>query len=321
MRISAILKTLIVMAIVALCAATAAAWLAALGWPFELFSHFRLQYLSVGALLAAAALLSGRRGYALTALIATTMNLVNLDGPAIVNAAPVDPGCTGSEFTVITANVEFTNRDHDSLLRWLRTQSADVMVLEEVTASWARSLEKFPGYGFRSIRPREDPYGLALLSRRPLQSVEWLDFTGDGVPTVSAMLEIGDQPLELIGMHTHSPTAPDRLRARDIELARVAERATYGGQPTVVLGDLNVSPDAPAFAALLENGRLRDTLAANGWRPTWRADFWPLALRLDHVLASPGFCVVSSGVGPDVGSDHRPVRVTLRLPRPRAGGA
>src|SRR5262245_7448155 len=193
MRISATLKTLIVLAIVGLCAATASAWLAVLGWPFELFSHFRLQYLTVGAVLAAAALLGGRRGYALAALIATTMNAVNLDGPATVNAAPLEPGCNGSDLTVVTANVEFTNRDHESVLSWLGEQSADVIVLEEVTDSWARSLEKFPGYPFRSIRPREDPYGLALLSRRPLDSIEWLDFAGDGVPTVSALLEFGGQ--------------------------------------------------------------------------------------------------------------------------------
>jgi endonuclease/exonuclease/phosphatase family metal-dependent hydrolase len=120
-------------------------------------------------------------------------------------------------------------------------------------------------------------------------------------------------------MHAHPPVAPALLRARDRDLERAAQRATYGGQPTIVLGDLNVSPDAPAFADLLNDGQLRDALASGGWRPTWRADFWPLALRLDHVLASPALCVYSTDVGPDVGSDHRPVRVTLRLPRTPPG--
>jgi endonuclease/exonuclease/phosphatase (EEP) superfamily protein YafD len=319
MRISATLKTLIVLGIFALCAATAASWLAALGWPLELFSHFRVQYLTAGALLAAAALMSGRRGYALVALIATAMNAVNLEGPTTVNAAPLETTCTGSDLTVVTANVQFTNGNHQALLDWLEQQSADVVVLEEVTSSWARSLETFPGYPFRAIRPREDPYGLALLSRRPLQSVEWLDFAGDGVLAASAVVELGGQSLQVVGMHTHSPLAPERLRARDRELERAAERATYGGQPTIVLGDLNVSPDAPAFARLLADGHLTDTLASGGWRPTWRADFWPLALRIDHVLASPGFCVVSTDIGPDIGSDHRPVRVSLRLPRALPG--
>jgi len=314
MRISAVLKALIVVGVVGLCVATSAALLAPLGWPFELFAHFRLQYLVVGALLAAAALLGSRRRLALAALVATTLNGVTLGGGASVSAAALDTECNGSDITVITANVEYINRQHEALLGWLSKQTADVVVLEEVTESWARSIERLPGYPFRAVRVREDPFGLALLSRRPLQSVEWLDFAGDGVPTISAQVEIRGQPVQIIGLHTHSPVMSDRLRTRDRELERAAQRATFGGQPTVLLGDLNVSPDAPAFPRLLADGDLRDALASGGWRPTWRADFWPLALRIDHVLASPSLCVVSSEVGPDIGSDHRPVRVTLRLP-------
>ena len=263
------------MGVVGLCVATVAALLAPLGWPFELFCHFRLQYLAVGALLAAAALLGSRRGLALAALVATALNGVTLGGGIPVSAAALDAECNGGDITVITANVEYVNHQHEALLV-VEQQTADVVVLEEVTGEWARSIERLPGYPFRAVRVREDPFGLALLSRRPLHSVEWLDFAGEGVPTISAQVEIAGQPVQIIGMHTHSPVARDRLRARDRELERAAERATFGGQPTVLLGDLNVSPDAPAFRRLLADSGLRDALASGGWRPTWRANFWPL---------------------------------------------
>ena len=51
------------------------------------------------------------------------------------------------------------------------------------------------------------------------------------------------------------------------------------------------------------------------WRPTWQAGFWPLALRIDHILVSPQLCVEAVEVGPSIGSDHRPVIARLRLPR------
>jgi endonuclease/exonuclease/phosphatase (EEP) superfamily protein YafD len=54
-------------------------------------------------------------------------------------------------------------------------------------------------------------------------------------------------------------------------------------------------------------------MAGQAWQPTWEADFWPLALPIDHVLVPSTSCVTYTEVGPDVGSDHRPVRVTLRL--------
>jgi endonuclease/exonuclease/phosphatase (EEP) superfamily protein YafD len=72
----------------------------------------------------------------------------------------------------------------------------------------------------------------------------------------------------------------------------------------------------------VDESGLRDVMQGRGWRPTWLAGFWPLALRIDHVLASPGLCVEQAEVGPDVGSDHRPVFARLALPRQKlAAGA
>jgi endonuclease/exonuclease/phosphatase (EEP) superfamily protein YafD len=55
--------------------------------------------------------------------------------------------------------------------------------------------------------------------------------------------------------------------------------------------------------------------AGLGWRPTWQAGFWPLALRIDHILVSPELCVSNATVGPAFGSDHRPVVAQLHLAR------
>lgn len=53
------------------------------------------------------------------------------------------------------------------------------------------------------------------------------------------------------------------------------------------------------------------------WRPTWQARFWPLALRIDHVLVNGDLCVEHAEVGAPIGSDHRPVVARLQL-RPQA---
>jgi endonuclease/exonuclease/phosphatase family metal-dependent hydrolase len=81
----------------------------------------------------------------------------------------------------------------------------------------------------------------------------------------------------------------------------------------VLLGDLNLTPYSPPFDRLLGDSGLRDVMQGQGWQPTWRAGFWPLALRIDHVLVSSDLCVEDATVGPTVGSDHRPVLARLRL--------
>jgi endonuclease/exonuclease/phosphatase (EEP) superfamily protein YafD len=313
MRAPEFLATAIVVAIGGLCLATLGALLAPLGWPLELFSHFRLQYLVAGGLLAAAALLLRRPAAAAAGVLAALVNSFNPDGA--LTAAAAQTACDGPELTVTTLNLRFDNAEHDRVLAWLSAHPADIVLLQEVTASWAEALSSLSGYPYREIHTREDPYGMALLSDMRPAELAWLDFAGDGVPSVSATFVIGDQTLQVLGLHTHWPIGRDTFSSRELDLTRGAERAVFGGTPTVLLGDLNVSPDSPSFARLLRDGRLVDTLADAGWRPTWLAHFWPLAIRIDHVLASEGICVVESDVGPDVGSDHRAVRVTLRLPQ------
>jgi len=315
MRAPRIAAAVIVLGVAGLCAATVASLLAPLGWPFELFSHFRIQCFVGGAVLAFCALLLSQRALATAAITASLLNSFNPDALGAVRTATAQSACQGPRITLVTANLYFHNDEHQRVLDWLGSHPADVVLLEEVTSAWADSLVHLPGYTHRAIRAREDPYGMALLAAQAPESVSWLDLADDGMPAVGAEFEIQGRPLRIIGLHTRSPLQPDSWRARDRSLERAAERSSYGDQPTIVLGDLNLSPDSPWFSRLLEAGHLVDTMAGEGWRPTWLANVWPLALRIDHVLASPGLCVVETEVGPDIGSDHRPVRVTLRMRR------
>ncbi|WP_366919320.1 endonuclease/exonuclease/phosphatase family protein [Variovorax ginsengisoli] len=53
---------------------------------------------------------------------------------------------------------------------------------------------------------------------------------------------------------------------------------------------------------------------ATGLASTWpNAGGWLSLLPLDHVLATPAWTTLGSTTGPDLGSDHRPVIVRLRL--------
>lgn len=305
-------------ALTAAVAAAIAAVLAPLGWPFELFVHFRWQLAAACIALLAVAFALRRPWMMAVALAALVLPF--LPGSALfggkATASTTSAVCSADELRVVTANAWFAATEHAALLDWLRRSDADVIALQEVTPAWAAALEPLTlQYPYRKLIARTDPYGIALLSRWPVVGdIEEADLAGDGLPSLVATLERGNQRLQVIVLHTHWPLLPALQPLRDRALQQAAQRAAARPDTTVLLGDLNITPFAPAFARLLDESRLRDALADELWRPTWLAGFWPLALPIDHVLVPRGSCVIAHEIGPYVGSDHRPLQVTLRLP-------
>ena len=293
--------------------ATVLALLAPLGWPFELFSHFRVQYAAAALLLAV--LLAWRRAAVPAVLALVIAGWHALPGIAAKTGAAEAPDCAGPLFTVATANVQFSNTRPEAFRAWLATQPADFLVIQEVTEAWAAEFEAQAAYPYRHIVSREDPYGLALLSRWPLESVTLVDLAGDGLPSLAGIVDAGGQRIRFLGLHTHWPLTPALAAARDEALQGAAALASAADLPVVLLGDLNLTPDSPAFDRLLDEAGLQDVMHGRGWRPTWLAGFWPLALRIDHVLVSSSLCVEQAEVGPPIGSDHRPVVARLRSRR------
>jgi endonuclease/exonuclease/phosphatase (EEP) superfamily protein YafD len=288
--------------------------LAPLGWPFELFSHFRPQYAAASLLIAVLLASQRRPAYAAAALVLAGWHAMPVAQRALAEPPAV---CEGTAFTVVTANLRYVNERPEPFLGWLDTHSADLIVVQEVTDHWARTLARLPEYPHQYVLARPDPYGIGVLSRWPLESVAAVDLADDGLPSLSGIVRIDGQPVRFLGLHTRWPVLPWLARSRDDALRRVAEIARAEDLPVVVLGDLNLSPDAPAFGRLLGDSGLRDVMRGPDWRPTWRAGFWPLALRIDHVLVNGDLCVAHAEVGMPIGSDHRPVIARLQL-RPGA---
>ena len=236
--------------------ATVLAFAAPLGWPFELFSHFRAQYLVAAALLAVLLLVVRRPGAAAVAGVLAGLHAL----PALQRSVAEDPvaACGGPAFTVVTANLQYSNHDTSRFLDWLAANPADLVVLQEVTGAWAATLSQVSAYPQRDFLVREDPYGIGVMSRWPLRSVERRDFAGDGLPSLSGGLVIQGQPVRFLALHTHWPILPGLAASRDHSLDAAAALVRAGDGPAAVLGDLNLTAYSPVFARFLESAGLRD---------------------------------------------------------------
>jgi endonuclease/exonuclease/phosphatase family metal-dependent hydrolase len=209
----------------------------------------------------------------------------------------------------------------------LRSFDADVLVLQEswwpdegaaavdlvaadssATVHWAwfgRGIVE-PWPHIISARPHRacGRIGLAVVSRLPSRLVETIpvgDVPGDPALRRCALhlaLDVGGLDLDLIAVHLSSrlPYAPP------IQIRNLRTRLPPPDRRAVIVGDFNLW--GPAVTALLP-----------GWRRAVRGRTWPAHRphsQIDHVLVRNGVEVGDAAVLDEVGSDHRPVRVTLR---------
>ncbi|MBL8382960.1 MAG: endonuclease/exonuclease/phosphatase family protein [Burkholderiales bacterium] len=224
--------------------------------------------------------------------------------------AAAEPGTP--DLVVASANVQWQTGDVRPLARWLADEAPDVVVVIEVSPAFAQELARLAAYPHRHLVPREDPFGIALLSRHPLLAAATVR-DADGLPHIEARIAWQGRVVSVRAAHPMPPLAAEHHLARNAKLAHWARAAAAARLPAIVAGDLNATPWSTAFNELDGLGLRRTT----GLAPTWPAALGGVVgIPIDHVLASPHWRLVAGGVGPDLGSDHLPVLARLRLTLP-----
>lgn len=297
------------------CIATLAGFLGEFWWGFELASHFRVQYLFVLSL-GAALLLVWRSwqpasGFALFALL----NLAILAPRLLSPLDSISPAAdTRPIRRAVLANINAANQDHQRIQATLLAQQADFVLLLEVTP-WLldRLTELKARYPYHVAEPREDNFGIALLSRWPVQRAEMVRFGTADLPSIVAEIADGPQRFTLVGTHPLPPMNAAMAQARNGQLAEIANFVRHHRQPVLLLGDLNVSPWSPYFARLLRDSGLRDSGHGRGILPSWPVGWPPLWIPIDHALISPQIRLQARQTGPALGSDHYPIMVDFQL--------
>ena len=137
-------------------------------WPLDVMSNLRFQYLCVLLVVAGPLVWAGYRRHAMLAGAGGLMNLA-LIIPMYFNAPAAGDGV--ADLRVLAINVLTSNRDYGEVLSIIEQVDPDVVVLTEVDQSWldgvAPILQRLPHAG---VAPRNDNFGIAIYSRKPLLS-------------------------------------------------------------------------------------------------------------------------------------------------------
>ncbi|MCY1076352.1 endonuclease/exonuclease/phosphatase family protein [Archangium lansingense] len=236
---------------------------------------------------------------------------------------------TGGDLRVMTFNIQSAIRGLDKVAEVIRSASPDIVALQEVdVGSWrARGMHqpaelarrtglKYYAH-FRTTRLFGGDYGVALLSRYPLESVEQHPLPvlpGTEPRTVARVLvKVNGQDVSVYVTHlTQRPFTGD-IRVR--QSAAIMRLMAKDPRPKLLMGDMNDTPDSGSLR--LFKHALADVFDLRGKGP---ADTYPLplfpGLRIDYVLASDRFMPRSSEVLRVKASDHYPLVADLTLFEP-----
>lgn len=304
------------------------AWLV-LGWADEwwpatllMFAPRWLLAVPLAALVPAAFLFRPRSlGLLLIAALVVAVPVLGFCAPwrQVIHPAP-----PGTPFRVLTCNMHYAHGDPGALDNLVAATNPDVVAVQEWPGSAHSALRTAPGwYTHPGSR-------LFLASRHPIRGAVKLGRNSMGTEGSVTRYEL-ETPLGVVHVfNLHLASAREGLYAvthdrgggaagvransalRQEQSECLAGWAAEVRGPLLLVGDFNTPPQSTLFAQ--DWGDYRDAFASAGLG--WGFTFFGgrTMVRIDHVLMGRGWYCRHCQVGPDVGSQHRPVLADLIWP-------
>ncbi len=290
------------------------AWALPGPWYLDLFGHFRAHY-ALALTLAAGLLGLGRAWRWLAAALA----LLGIGGAPLVPLWSASPSAAaGASLRVVHFNVLSQNHAYAAVEAWLGGTGADLVFVQEVSPRWAAALGAMPGYRTLAMVPRADNFGIAALAREGLRvRASEVVALAEELPAIRVDLDHEGRQLSFLSVHTLPPVSGPYAQVRDQQIAAAggwaAARRGEGAAP-VVIGDLNATPWSAPLRAMVADAGLVDSQRGHGLQASWPTGgglHGLLRIPIDHCLHDPALVTRARSLGPELGSDHRPVVVEL----------
>lgn len=290
-----------------------------LWWGFELFSHFHVQFACISLFYLPIIWLTAKPTQRIPLLVVQTAGLVyllfSISHIFVPPKQPVLATHARQSLRVMMANVLSSNQQHDALLRIIHKEQPHVMVLLEVTPGWSRALAPLrKTYPHQLVHPLTNNFGIAVLSRLPVSKWQKKRFSSWGEVSIVADIKVGSKSLRVVGTHPYPPAGGALARVRNQHIRNLADYLQKQKGSTIVAGDFNLTPWSPYYRDFVKEAKLLDSRKGYGLQASWMRSTVVFALPIDHVFTSQDIATTGFRIGPDFGSDHRPLLVDLHVP-------
>ena len=282
-------------------------------WYLELFSHFKLQYTLLFIGLFVAFLCLKQNGRAILSLLFALICL-----SAIAPYIPATKYTEASESSSASLRLMFYNMwvgntKYDAIAQMVKTEDPDVLILAEVAGIAYKSLKErlSADYPYSDFQTGPTTYlDVAFFSKKEPTFVKVVYSKKDRIPVLRIGFNSGEKDFVVYGVHTSAPLSSDKARSRDEQLMDLVQNIKDEVKPTIMLGDLNITPWSPVFKRFISDSGLVEARLGRGLMQSWSLGLPAISrIPIDHALSTEGIDVVGMRIGDSVGSDHSPVIV------------
>ncbi len=228
---------------------------------------------------------------------------------------------------VMSVNALYGQADAEQIVRVVREQKVDVLVVLELTDALRERLDAAglntvlsyhldarvaagaAGSGLWADRELTEPMGDG-----PAQVAEPLSPNSSSLAMPSAVIQVGGVAMRVTAAHPLPPT-PGEEAIWHQELTQLGQRMARDPMPQIVAGDFNATYDHATFRRLL-GGRFQDATRTAGrglklsWSPMNVGPGFPL-VDIDHIVTEGGAAIADVASLPISGSDHRAIVATI----------
>jgi len=191
-------------------------------------------------------------------------------------------------------NLSSSNLPPEVITDYIIMTEADLISLQEVTPDWVPLIETKlkKHYPHQSLCVRMDPFGLAAISRYPINALDTFYF--DQVPNLMGNIRLAerDKPVHFIMSHTTPPLFSKAYESLRDHLRTIAHRAKQLKDPVLTIGEYNAPPWWSEIQRFKEFAELEDCRmsATQGFRDIFESP-------VDYILYSKHFqCVDFEGL-------------------------
>jgi len=223
--------------------------------------------------------------------------------------------------TILHANAGNSASKPQKMLSYLQNHPADIVLLQDITeGSLAALAPGLNAYEIAIANPLPNSHGSVMLVKTAskIKVTKTQIYTLDKFskrPLILASITFDNAKLQLMSTHITRPAIKAAKSGPNRELNGLADWAILqneAGISSILIGDFNSTPTSQQFRKFLAKSGYVSSQNGYPLQQSWPADV-PLLFRvaIDNAIHSPDLVTISQELGPDTGSDHLPLVLTL----------